>query len=159
MGKISVTSSPSALPGSCFNCGSGNREWYVDFDLFLDFHGRLYLCNLCVIECSGHAGYVEPDEKVHLLEQRLMSAMREKAELREKLDNVSRIVSGIEPRFSSSDGNHSVDLPDVPEPAEDADGLHEDGALQLHLGAGTSDEPSHEQGLADVFSFAKHPDK
>ena len=51
----------TALPGSCLNCGSADREYFIDLEFSLEFHGALYLCNLCVEEAANLSGYVSTE--------------------------------------------------------------------------------------------------
>jgi len=64
---MEITFSPTALPGSCFFCGSGNREYYIDTNQTVEFHGAMYICNICVEGIARLVNYLPPDEYKELL--------------------------------------------------------------------------------------------
>lgn len=64
---MEITYSPSALPGSCYFCGSGNREYYIDTHQQVEFHGAMYVCNVCADGMAKLIRYMAPDEYKELL--------------------------------------------------------------------------------------------
>lgn len=59
---------PVALPGSCYICGSASREYYIDLEVHVEFHGRMYLCNVCVGTINQLTGSATPEEVAQLVE-------------------------------------------------------------------------------------------
>jgi hypothetical protein len=50
-------------PGQCVVCGSGDTErTYVDLDVFFDYEGMVYLCNICTTQVGESIGMFTPDE-------------------------------------------------------------------------------------------------
>lgn len=57
-------------PGSCIVCGSGNYEGgYVDFNVFLEMEGKLYICGTCMVQGAELIGMLTAGEAQFLQEQ------------------------------------------------------------------------------------------
>jgi hypothetical protein len=67
---MEITFSPSALPGSCYFCGSGNREFYIDTKLSVEFHGAMYICNICAEELARLVRFIPHDEYKEILAEK-----------------------------------------------------------------------------------------
>jgi hypothetical protein len=85
---MEITYSPVALPGSCFFCGSGNREYYIDTGMSVEFHGAMYLCNVCVEGIAALVRYIPPDDYKEL--------MQSKEHLEEEVFALSKKLSTLE---------------------------------------------------------------
>ena len=57
-----LVETPQALPGSCFFCGSASRESYVDTLKQVEFHGAMYICDLCLLDMARLVGLISPEE-------------------------------------------------------------------------------------------------
>lgn len=52
-----LTKSQLNLPGVCLRCNtSENRDWFLDTDIYLDFIGNAYICNMCIVDFFNAAG-------------------------------------------------------------------------------------------------------
>ncbi len=76
MGKYKILANPFYQPGKCANCGSAKVDgrMYVDFDLDIDWYGKVYLCTLCLMDIATAAnlfeGYLKQrDELAHRVMQ------------------------------------------------------------------------------------------
>lgn len=56
-----ITDSPSAIPAACIFCPTSVRKWYIDTEYDIEYHGALYICNFCLQEMAGIAGYITPE--------------------------------------------------------------------------------------------------
>ncbi len=139
-------------PGACALCGSGNCEdGYVDFGLWLDFHGTVYLCITCTEQIIGVLGALTLDESKQLTEtnNELIVANRELTEeieaLREyksKFDDllVNAFGDSLDIDFNLGEGsNRSSGTADsVPEqPTDESDSGESESKESV-----TSDGPS-----------------
>lgn len=150
---MEVTFSPSALPGSCFFCGSGNREYYIDTLQTVEFHGAMYICNICVEEIARLVKYLPPEAYKEL--------MQSKEHLEEEVFVISRKLSTLEGVLRDlanagytvhSDGTIAVaggalleDFPlsDKPVPS---------GKRELGEGEGASSESSNDEDVGELHS-------
>lgn len=94
-------------PGSCFVCGSGNREeGYVDTGVWLEYIGEGLICNLCVIEIGEKIGMLIPNEAQHI--QGLAESLAtENTALKEKLENANERLNALDLLIGS---NHAAYL-------------------------------------------------
>lgn len=58
---MEIVTTPQALPGCCFICGSATRKYYIDTGRSLDFHGAVYFCSECLTEIAHLAGFLSPE--------------------------------------------------------------------------------------------------
>jgi hypothetical protein len=73
-GRIMIIPRPLTLPGNCAVCGysgtvqgaEGDTRVFIDFQLDIDYHGRVYWCSTCLLEASNLLGWlgVEQAEKL-----------------------------------------------------------------------------------------------
>lgn len=47
-----VVTAPAINPGICFRCrcGTETRKWFIDTGTDTDVEGRLYFCNMCMVD-------------------------------------------------------------------------------------------------------------
>lgn len=139
---------PMALPGCCFKCraGSNNRDFFVDFDFSMDFHGAVYLCNECIAEMAHAAGYILPDE-ARKLKFEANFFKEEVEELQTKVFGLEQAIDGLRiagrsvGTLSQSDDSDAV--PTEPE-------ISREGQEQLDFGAGEPSESLHDEGMAEL---------
>lgn len=88
------------LPGSCALCGSGNcDDGYLDFSLWIEFHGTVYLCVTCFDQAANVADYMAPDVAQHIKETnedlaaRLTLAQDELEKANELIANWNAIIA------------------------------------------------------------------
>lgn len=145
-----LTTAPSALPGSCYLCGSASREAFVDLNTSIEFHGAFYLCNICVNEMAHLLGFTNPEKTSELL-ARIEELESEKFELSRQNAGYERALDGL--RFAGIDVALPVQQP-VAVPVDHAPPAAEpsQGEDQLGSGEGTSPEPTDDPLLAGVHT-------
>lgn len=88
MSQFILTDSPSALPGSCFLCGSSNREFFIDLGRSVEFHGAVYICvDECLREIVSLTGFITPDKAFDL--------QRENSTFKTQVQTLSQEVTGL----------------------------------------------------------------
>ena len=150
---MEITFSPSALPGSCFFCGSGNREFYIDTQQTVEFHGAMYLCNICVAGIARLVNYLAPDDYKELLAT--------KEHLEEEVYVISKKLSTLEGVLRDlanagytvhDDGSivrsGGVVLETLLEPEQAVP----TGKRKLGKGAGEASESSDDEGVVELHS-------
>lgn len=66
-----LTKSQLNLPGVCLRCNTcENRDWFLDTNMYLDFIGNVYICNMCCVDIINATGgltesSVEALERMH----------------------------------------------------------------------------------------------
>lgn len=129
------------LPAQCTVCGFGGVERdYVDFGIWFEYEGQVYICTLCMEE-AGHALQMATSQEwehlkgmYHRLDEKLKAQEAELNVLRELRDNISRLnllsdLSGV------IAGTDEVDGP------ERTDGSDADDAVNEPSGNGTEPSP------------------
>lgn len=88
------------LPGSCMICGSGTcDEGYVDFGIFVDYHGTLYFCVPCVKEVAQVIGCITPEDNdifAEATEEKLallVETQKELEDARKHIDNLNAVLT------------------------------------------------------------------
>lgn len=91
---MELTYSPAALPGSCYFCGSGSREFYIDTKLSVEFHGAMYICNICADHIARLIRYIPHDDYKDLVAEN--EEMGEAAyQLRVQVDHLEAAIRGL----------------------------------------------------------------
>jgi len=149
--RFRITNAPEAIPGCCFICSAASREFYVDLDIHMEFHGRMYFCNECLAEMARLCGFETPGKvgemvahKEHL-EKQVFDLTVEKDALERVVDGYSRLRGVSNPVAASvpvMPGQLSLDTlsPESTEGGEESVGG----------GEGETPEPSNEQGMDDL---------
>lgn len=117
--RIQWLSRPIALPGCCSICGySGtnvdslsDRRAFVDWNLDLEFYGRVYICSTCILQAVNGLGWLGP-EQVELLHTRIQTQEAELIILREQNE---RLRSSMASLLGQSD---TCDVGILPSPTE-----------------------------------------
>lgn len=144
-----LTSSPQALPGSCYFCGSSNRESFVDTQISIDFHGALYICDICTRGMGAMVGMLsaEDAEKIY---RKLAELETETYNLKKERDGLKAAVDGL----TSARRYSNIDPPGpvaglFEDSAGDSEGSQDEGT---DLGAGEIQPPesSNDEGVDDV---------
>lgn len=139
---------PMALPGCCFRCraGSNNRDFFIDFEFSMEFHGAVYICNECLAEMAHTAGYILPDEaRNYKLQVNLLT--EENEELTTKIFGLEQAIDGLRIAGRSFGTPSESDAVDFVHPA--AEGSYS-GQEELDFGAGELIEPLHDEGVAEL---------
>ena len=104
------------FPGSCACCGGSDPErTYVDFGIWYDYEGSVYICSICFTEAVQVMGFFTPDEVKENLE-RLNTLLDENAQLKKELEDARPILNaviGLSPNlanFVGSDSDSNSDL-------------------------------------------------
>lgn len=139
---------PMALPGCCFRCraGSNNRDFFIDFDFSMEFHGAVYICNECLAEMAHEAGYILPDEARNYKFQ-VSTLMEENAELHTKIFGLEQAIDGLRIAGRSTGVIPESDAVDLVHPAAEGSFPGQD---ELDFGTGESPEPLHDEGMAEL---------
>lgn len=156
-----LTHSPSALPGSCYLCGSASREAYVDTNRQVEFHGAMYLCNLCIAEMSQLLGFTTPDQAEGLRQELettrvdLFNAQREAAGLWKAVDGLRN--AGVCPDPVAHVHPDSVARMVVPsEASAKSDNSAErdagSGTVDMGHGTGAAHESVHDENVGELRS-------
>lgn len=103
------------VPATCAVCGAGDREeGYVDLDLFVEFHGSVYLCMICFTQAADLVGMFTPEQVAHLTKQ-IETLLEENQLLTSELADANernRNLSGV----LASQFNVSNDVPNGKNP-------------------------------------------
>lgn len=139
---------PMALPGCCFKCraGSNNRDFFVDLEFSIDFHGAVYICNECIAEMAHAAGYILPEE-ARRLRFETNFYKEEVEELTTKVFGLEQAIDGL--RIAG----RSVGV--IPE-SDDSGALSTEsevprtGQEELDFGTGEPAESVYDEGMAEL---------
>lgn len=110
------------FPGSCACCGGSDPErTYVDFGIWYDYEGSVYICSTCFTEAVQVMGFFTPEEVQETFDQ-LNAMLRENAQLKKELEDARPILNAVAnlggslvaPVSGDSDSNSDLD-------AEEAD--------------------------------------
>lgn len=83
-------------PACCCVCGNATcDEGYLDLGAFVDFHGTLYLCMLCITQGAETCGMFTPQEVKHLTTQ-LDTLLVEKETLETELAKANEYISNFD---------------------------------------------------------------
>lgn len=122
-------------PGCCCVCGNGTREeGFLDLGVFIDYHGTVYLCMVCVTQAGETVGMYTPEEVKHFTQQ-IETLLAAKEQLTSELENVTEHRNSLESTLRLSFGAAGVssgltdavveeskaEQPDFPEAASGAD--------------------------------------
>lgn len=88
------THSPEALPASCLFCPGSVREWYIDCEYDIEFHGAMYVCKECMLEMARKAGFysTEETEKQRML---VVETQERNFELQKRIAGLEKAIEGL----------------------------------------------------------------
>lgn len=89
-----ITDNPLALPASCIFCPGSVREWYVDTEYDVEFHGALYICNKCLAEMGRLANFTTPED-TEALNKKIAHLEEDNFNLSTKVDGLERAINGM----------------------------------------------------------------
>lgn len=141
-----LTYSPEALPGSCFVCGSASRESYIDPNISIEFHGAIFLCNLCVAEAGRLLGFATPEDVKKIVNQN-EELKTQSYKYKRQLDGLEMALNGFT-LARGTGGVDSIGSVDLSPPEPDSDQYQRE--VDLGAGAGESPEPSNDEGMAEL---------
>lgn len=160
---ILIHGGPPALPGCCYLCGSGSRELYVDLNRDVDYHGAMYICDLCLTQMAHMIG-LEDATKSTEVQLKLLAANEKIERLQGELGalkDLKDVMDNIRNYAASSD---DIDVSPVEPEQGNYQGEEElaDGETELASGEERSPEPIDEQGMDELrtgqsseFSFGQ----
>jgi hypothetical protein len=149
---MEITYSPAALPGSCYFCGSGGREFYVDTGVSVEFHGAMYICNICCEELARTVKFIPHDEYKEL-KARNEELSELTYQLRTKLDVVEESLRGlVNAGYRYDGGSVIVSGGAVLEDVSESEGTVSEGTGELGEGEGTTPESSDDEGVVELRS-------
>ena len=148
-GRIMIIPRPLTLPGSCAVCGysgtvqgaEGDTRVFIDFQLDLDYHGRVYWCSTCLLEAATLLGWLG----VKQAEELRNSVASQESELIVLREQNERLRSSLASLLGKPDTSVSNLLSSSNE--DEQPGGQESPSDQLTL-----DESSSEQESAGVSS-------
>jgi hypothetical protein len=153
---MQITYSPGALPGSCYFCGNGSREYYVDTGLSVEFHGAMYICNICATDIAHLIKFISPDEFKSIrqgkeeLESINYELIKRVGVLEESLRELANAGYG-----TNSGGDVIRYGGALLETSEQSDKTISIGADELGEGEGASSESSDDENLGELRSDDK----
>lgn len=102
-----IKGSPPALPGSCYLCSNASRKRYIDMETQVEFHGAMYICELCatlvgrMVDMISEEDYDSLKEKSVQQELQIIQFNNQLAALQKVIDGYddvrAYIDSDIEP--------------------------------------------------------------
>jgi hypothetical protein len=101
-GRIMIIARPLTLPGCCAVCGysgtvqgaEGDTRVFIDFQLDLDYHGRVYWCSTCLLEAATLLGWLGVKQAEELL-ARVASQESELIILREQNERLRSSLASL----------------------------------------------------------------
>lgn len=90
-----IEGGPPALPGSCYLCASGSRAKYVDLETQVEFHGAMYLCDLCVLELGRLIGMAS-EKEVTDIQLDNIALQDKKGALERELEATKKVLDGYD---------------------------------------------------------------
>lgn len=159
-----VVHSPSALPGSCYLCGSGDKSPYIDWGVSIEFYGALYTCFECTGAVSSLLGWVprdKHDEVIKLNDELISRGLDleiENREFRQAIEHLNAV--GIKVELNESVLSHDIQPPgsvadvdsDILADTSDADETARETVELVDDGAGTVDESSDDERVDKLYS-------
>lgn len=149
-----LTTAPQALPGSCYLCGSATRERFIDMAVSVEFHGAMYLCDLCVTEMATLLGFTS-QEGLEALKKQVEDLQSLLFEAQTRADGYERAARGLMDAGACPDPATHLHPDSELRRLEDriqADGASRAGASGVAGGEGTTDEPSDDDDVAGLRS-------
>lgn len=152
-----IEGSPPALPGSCYMCSSASRERYIDMETQVEFHGAMYLCELCATLVGRMVGMLSVEEYGTLKEQSVLQELQ-LLQRENQIRTLEKVIDGyddVRVHFTGSlesPSDNLVPAVSVPEREESVAG-GEDGPAGQGNVEGVVDVPESERESEDDFSF------
>lgn len=144
-----VVSSPQALPGSCYFCGSASRKAYIDTLVQVEFHGAMYICDICLYDMLNLLGGLS-EEQATELRNALEFVQTELQNKNKEIEGLKRAVDGLTTarRYSGLD----TDVPSLSNPVSipeivqgNTDGESESESRVATDSGGVAEQNSNEQ--------------
>jgi hypothetical protein len=82
-------------PGTCACCGGSDPErTYIDFGIYFDYEGTVYICDICFREAVQVMGFFTPEEVLEQIGQ-LNKLLEENAALKTELEHARPILDAV----------------------------------------------------------------
>ena len=144
--RFRKTVAPEALPGCCYFCRGTSRDYFLDTDMHIEFHGAVYICSECLREMAQFVGFEIPERVKHLKER--ISALEEiNTNLLIERDGLEKAVDGL----STARSVRRVDT--IWNPSDSVQLAFEgteEGETKLGDRENESSESLYDKGMADV---------
>ena len=149
-----ITDNPLALPAACIFCPGSVREWYVDTELQVEFHGALYICNKCLAEMGRLAGYTTPED-TEALNKKISHLEDDNYNLSIKVDGLEKAIEGLVAGNYPRPGGAKLSANSVDVSAPKMDELPIQRTTEdVGDRTGTFAEPSDDEGMAELSDDA-----
>jgi hypothetical protein len=159
-----LVESPTALPGCCYLCGSGDKAPYIDWGVSIDFHGALYTCSECTGAVASLLGYVPREVHDRIIDandeliSRNLDLEINNRELTLAIEHLRNAGFKVTPNESVL--SHDIQPPgtvadvdsDILANSQDADESSRETDELLDFGKRTSDESSDDKGVDKLHS-------
>lgn len=108
MSKYRILTRPDANTAKCANCGGFKEDGrrYVDFGLFVDWYGVVFLCSICIKELATQLGLLNTEEKIEVDPM---------PELKEEVKNTISKLEEILKEFHEYSDSLNIDNSDPPD--------------------------------------------
>lgn len=148
-----ITDNPLALPASCLFCPGSVREWYVDTEYDVEFHGALYICNKCLAEMARLANYTTPED-TEAFNKKISHLEEDNFSLSTKVDGLERAINGmVDGGYRRGGADVSAYRLNVPAP-EMAELPTQPTIENVGVGARAFAEPSDDERVAELSDDA-----
>lgn len=148
---MKLVDTPTALPGSCKICGTGDpgRGPFLDTLTSEEYHGAVYYCRECCLEIARLFGCLPPNE-CQILKDTNETLQERVANQVKTIDGLERAIDGLR---SAGYSNGLSDLP-YPSfaPVQVSDERSEGTESPVGTGTGTPDESSDDEGMEQLHS-------
>lgn len=139
---------PQALPGSCFMCGSGKRDWYVDTEQSFEFYGAAIICNVCIEALSHIAEWISPDTYKEM-SRALEEAEHDVFEYTKRNQALENAIDGLKKAgYSYIDDSTVVRRSGYVVPSDETTrAVNIDERTKVGSGEGETPEPTDDEGM------------
>lgn len=160
--RIMVLPRPLMLPGCCAICGytgtnvdsPGDIRVFIDFNLDVEFYGRVYWCSGCLLGAANNLGWLGV-EQTEELRSKVQAQESELIVLREQNERLRASLASL----LGSD-NNSFDFVSTIRPENEREGSSDaQGTDELPQGEqSVSDQSSSEQGPVSIPTDSSNDD-
>ena len=114
--RITVIARPLTLPGCCAICGysgtnvgdTGDVRVFIDWQLDLEYYGRVYVCSTCLLQASTSLGWLGV-KQAEELRDKVASQESELIVLREQNERLRASLASLLGQSDSSDTSVLLD--------------------------------------------------
>ena len=164
---FSLVDTPTALPGSCYLCGSGEKAPFIDWGVSIEFYGALYTCSECTASVASLLGMVTREKQASLI-QHLDQLNAENVDLQMKNYALKQALEAMRIVGVDEPVSNPHDIPGAPFANPVIDMLADDSTIKsdsretdelLDSGKRTSDESSDDKRVDKLRSNESKSDR